>query len=75
MDDFGQQSAQSWYNALVASGQRLRSTQVHLSESMTNVILFHQSRYRTFKAYSPEDVQRHLYGESPSGDRYQGSSS
>lgn len=35
------------------------------SELMTIVILFHQSHYRTFKAYYLECVQRHLRSEFP----------
>lgn len=35
------------------------------SELMTIVILFHQSHFRTFKAYYTEYVQRHLHGEFP----------
>jgi hypothetical protein len=62
VDDFWQQFAPSWQRTLVESGQRrrLRPTQLHPSEIMTIVILFHQSHYRTFKAYYTEHVQRHL---------------
>src|SRR5205823_8680437 len=35
------------------------------SEMMTIVILFHQSHYRTFKAYYTEYVQCHLHSEFP----------
>jgi Transposase DDE domain len=51
VDDFGQQFAPNWQNTLIASGQRqrLRTTQMHPSEMMTIVILFHQSHYRTWK--------------------------
>jgi hypothetical protein len=40
--------------------QRLRATQMHQSEMMTIMILFHESHYRTFKAYYTEYVQCHL---------------
>jgi len=62
VDDFCQQFAPSWQRTLVASGQRkrLRPTQMYPSELMTIVILFHQSHYRTFKAYYTEYVQRQL---------------
>src|SRR5437899_1761378 len=62
VDDFWQQFAPKWQAALLAAGQRqhLRATQMHPSEMMTIIILFHQSHYRTFKAYSTEYVQRHL---------------
>jgi transposase len=38
---------------------------MHTSEIMSIVILFHQSHYRTFKAYSRESVQPHLCSEFP----------
>lgn len=73
VDDFWQQFAPNWQGALLASGQRqrLRPTQMHPSEMMTIIILFHQSHYRTFKAYYTEYVQRHLRSEFPTRVRYQ----
>jgi transposase len=67
VDDFWQQFAPDWHHALLTSGQRkrLRPTQMHPSEMMTIMILFHQSHYRTFKAYYTEYVQRHLHSEFP----------
>lgn len=67
VDDFWQQFAPNWYQDLLSSGQRerLRPTQLHPSEIMTIVILFHQSHSRTFKAYYTEYVQRHLHSEFP----------
>ena len=67
VDDFWHQLAPSWHQDLLSSGQRqrLRPTQLHPSEIMTIVILFHQSHYRTFKAYYTEYVQRHLQSEFP----------
>ena len=35
------------------------------AEIMTILILFHQSHYRTFKAYYTEYVHRHLRSEFP----------
>lgn len=66
VDDF-------WQQTLVTSGQRkrLRATQMYPSELMMMLILFHQSHYRTFKAYYTEDVQQHLRGEFPTRVRYQ----
>lgn len=48
VDDFWQQFAPNWHTMLMASRQqsRLRPTQLHPSEIMTIVILFHQSHYR-----------------------------
>ena len=67
VDDFWQQFAPNWHHDLLTSGQRqrLRPTQMHPSEIMTIVILFHQSHYRTFKAYYTEYVQCHLCSEFP----------
>jgi hypothetical protein len=58
VDDFWQQFAPRWQQDLLTSGQRqrLRLTQMHPSEIMTILILFHQSHYRTFKAYYTEYV-------------------
>src|SRR5881394_694589 len=50
----------------VQSGQqRERAGQLCSSEVMTILILFHQSHYRTFKAYYTEYVHRHLRSEFP----------
>jgi len=51
VDDFWLQIASNWYHTLITSGQRqrLRATQMHPSEMMTIVILFHQSHSRTWK--------------------------
>src|SRR3989441_5823934 len=67
VDDFWQHFAPNWHQDLLTSGQRqrLRPTHLHPSEIMTIVILFHQSHYRTFKAYYTEYVQRHLCSEFP----------
>src|SRR5437660_12479129 len=67
VDDFWQQFAPSWQQDLLTSGQRqrVRPTQLHPSEMMTIMILFHQSHYRTFKAYYTEYVHRHLRSEFP----------
>lgn len=67
VDDFWQHFAPNWHHDLLTSGQRqrLRPTQLHPSEIMTILILFHQSHYRTFKAYYTEYVQRHLCSEFP----------
>jgi len=57
----------SWHHDLLTSGQRqrLRPTQMYPSEIMTIVMLFHQSHYRTFKAYYIEHVHCHLRSEFP----------
>lgn len=47
------------------SKKRRRAGQLSLSEIMTIIIYFHQSRYRNFKAYYTEHVCKHLYREFP----------
>lgn len=73
VDDFWLQFAPNWHHCLLAAGQRkrLRATQMHPSEMMTIMILFHQSHYRTFKAYYTEYVQCHLRSEFPTLVSYQ----
>jgi hypothetical protein len=67
VDDFWLQFAPQWQRDLLATGQRRRwrATTLHPSEIMTIVILFHQSHYRTFKAFYLQHVQAHLRGEFP----------
>ena len=50
---------------LKACKQRKRAGQLCPSEVMTLLIHFHQSHYRTFKAYYTEHVQVHLNKEFP----------
>ncbi len=50
---------------LKASNQRERAGQLCSSEVMTILIYFHQSHYRTFKAYYTEHVQVYLNKEFP----------
>lgn len=67
VDDFWIIFRPRWHEHLLASGERQRIRASHLSESevMTLVILFHQSHYRTFKAFYLEYVCRHLRCEFP----------
>src|SRR5579859_4156531 len=67
LDEFWVQFAPAWREHLLDSGQRRRqrATQLHPSEIMTILIWFHQSHYRTFKAYYTEEVQVHLRAEFP----------
>src|SRR5215472_13743366 len=50
---------------LAADKQRQRCGQLWPSEIMTILIHFHQSHYRTFKAYYTEHVQVYLTSEFP----------
>jgi hypothetical protein len=56
---------------LAAGKQRTRASQLYPSEIMTILIHFHQSHYRTFKAYYTEHVQIHLRSEFPRLVSYQ----
>ena len=56
---------------LAAGKQRARAGQLYPSEVMTILIHFHQSHYRTFKAYYTEHVQVHLSSEFPQLVSYQ----
>ena len=56
---------------LAAGKQRERAGQLYASEVMTILIHFHQSHYRTFKAYYTDHVQVHLTSEFPHLVSYQ----
>ncbi len=56
---------------LAAGKQRERQGQLCPSEVMTILIHFHQSQYRTFKAYYTYHVQHHLRSEFPHLISYQ----
>lgn len=66
VDDFWLRFAPHWKASRLAAGQqRERAGQLCPSEVMTILIHFHQSHYRTFKAYYSEHVQMHLSKEFP----------
>jgi hypothetical protein len=66
VDDFMLSFAsQGKASQLKACNQRERAGQLCPSEVMTILIHFHQSHYRTFKAYYTEHVQVHLSREFP----------
>ena len=64
VDDFCQAFEAHWMRHPLTTGQRHRRRQSHLclSEIMTLLIWFHQSHYRTFKAFYQQQVCRHLRG-------------
>jgi len=72
VDDFWQAFRPAWYAHLLAQGtiQRVRTPRLCESEIMTLLILFHQSHYRTLKAFYTEQAQTHLRGEFPQLVRY-----
>lgn len=72
VDDFWLRFEPQWKaNQLAAGRQRERQGQLCPSEIMTILIHFHQSHYRTFKAYYMQHVQRHLTSEFPRLVSYQ----
>ena len=73
VEDFWLQFAPDWQKSLITTGsrRRRRATQMYPSEMMTIMILFHQSHYRTFKAYDTDYVCVHLRAEFPIVISYQ----
>jgi hypothetical protein len=66
VDDFMLSFEPQWKASQMQAGkQRERAGQLCPSEVMTILIHFHQSHYRTFKAYYTEHVQMHLTKEFP----------
>ena len=66
VDDFCQAMEKERKGHLLGNGkQRQRAGQLSDSEALTTMIHFHQSQYRTFKAYSQEPVTVYLRGEFP----------
>ena len=66
VDDFLLSFEPQWKASQLQAGkQRERPGQLCPSEVMTILIHFHQSHYRTFKAYYTEYVQAHLTSEFP----------
>src|SRR5438046_6009231 len=66
VDDFWLRFEPKWKASRLAAGQqRERAGQLCPSEVMTILIHFHQSNYRTFKAYYTKHVQIHLAKEFP----------
>lgn len=68
VDDFCQKFEPKWHEQCITWGsrQRNRKRELALSEIMTLLILFHQSHYRTFKAFYTDYVCKHLRSEFPS---------
>ena len=67
VDDFCVHMESEYDGYLLPSGTRQRRRSGHLcdSEALTIMIHFHQSQYRTFKAYYQHYVQQHLQAEFP----------
>ena len=67
VDDFCKVFLPIWEQKQFEEGsrKRLRKTQLSISEIMTIMILFHQSNYRTFKAFYTRHVQKYLKADFP----------
>ena len=67
IDDFCKLFEPAWERQLLTRGQRKRrrATGISLSELITLVILFHQTRYRQFKAFYLNHVHAFLRHEFP----------
>jgi len=66
VDDFMLSFTPQWKASQLAAGkQRERAGQLYPSEVMTLLIHFHQSQYRTFKAYYTQHVQVYLNQDFP----------
>lgn len=67
VDDFCIQMGHKQAGRLLGDGSRKRERagQLGMSEMLTIMIHFHQSHYRTFKAYYQQHVQVHLQAEFP----------
>lgn len=65
VDDFCQEYETNREQFQLENGlrQRRRRSSLSLSEVMTIIIYFHQSNYRTFKAYYTKHVQVHMQTE------------
>jgi hypothetical protein len=67
VDDFckAMDKAQAGHTLVSGTGQRQRAGRLSDSEALTIMIHFHQSHYRTFKAYYQDHVQVYLREEFP----------
>lgn len=67
VDDFCQVFLPIWQKRLLSEGskKRLRKGRLSMSEIITIIIYFHQSRYRNFKSYYNDHVCEHLRAEFP----------
>ena len=67
VDDFWKAFRPTFERSLLSEGirKRRRETTLSMSEVMTIVIWFHYSRYRDFKTYYTQYVQKHLQSEFP----------
>lgn len=72
MDDFCKEFEGELKKHLLENGQktRHRATGLSLSEMMTLVVLFHQLRYRQFKAFYIHHVRQSLSREFPNAPSY-----
>ena len=67
LDTFAMEFEPQWRRRLLEDGKvhRHRPGQMHLSEVMTILVLFHESNYRTLKHFYLKHVWKHLRREFP----------
>lgn len=72
VDDFCKEFEPKWQQYQLENGlrKRRRKSSLTLSEVMTIIIHFHQSNYRTFKAYYTKHVRYFLRGAFPGAVSY-----
>ncbi len=63
--DFWKEFQAEWEKNLLSTRKRKRTSSLCMSEVMTIVILFHLSRYRTFKDYYQQQVMQHYRSYFP----------
>jgi hypothetical protein len=73
IDDFCKEFEPAFNAKLIESGKRkrLRAAGLTSAELMTLVVLFHQLRYRQFKAFYLNHARLHLLNEFPKLPSYQ----
>lgn len=65
IDDFCREFEPWMRQHLLPGRQRQRASQMHLSEVMTILVLFHQQGYRNLKQFYLEQVGVHLRSDFP----------
>ncbi|AFL74834.1 hypothetical protein Thivi_2934 [Thiocystis violascens DSM 198] len=67
VDDFCQEFLPDWHRQLLTQGERRRqrASRLTLSEILMILIVFHQSQYRTFKAFYLLHLSRYARAEFP----------
>ena len=65
IDDFCKPYEKQFTPKIIGNKARKTKSRLSLSEVMTIVVYFHQSSYRTFKAYYQENIRKHHQKDFP----------